>query len=583
MYAFIKSKRCALIAMSIKKLSAVCALLILAGCGSGGKTASAPNPSANNAAKSASQAPPGALEIVFTYGSEKEEWIKDVTTAFNASGVKTASGKPIFVNAIAMGSGECIDEILAGRRQAHITSPASGAFIKLGNAESRAKTGKDLVGSTDNLVLSPVVIAIWKPMAEALGWGQKPVGWGEILDLAKNPQGWAAHGHGEWGSFKFGHTHPDFSNSGLISIFAEVYAATGKTAGLALEDLAKPKTAEYVRDLESAVVHYGSSTGFFGKKMFANGPQYLSAAVLYENMVIESATPGKWNLPFPVVAIYPKEGTFWSDHPAGMVEREWVTAEHKEAAKSYLDYLLAKPQQKKSLTYGFRPADPAIPLAAPIDAAHGVDPKEPKTTLEVPSADVMAELVRLWRTNKKHASVCLVVDTSGSMNGNQKIENARLGAEQLVNMLGDEDVFSLLPFNAKANWVMQNAKIRDARSKALQNVRGLFADGGTALFDAVDQAYQHVLKNRDKDRISAIVVLSDGEDTNSVLKLKGLLECIKFDNELRTIRIFTIGYGSGARDAIKDLKAIAEATQGKYYDGSPENIVSVFKDISTFF
>jgi hypothetical protein len=85
-----------------------------------------------------------------------------------------------------LGSGEAIDEIVEGRRQPHIVSPASAAFIKLGNAQSQSKFGKDLIASTDNLVLSPVVIAMWKPMAEALGWGKKPIGWWNILALARN-------------------------------------------------------------------------------------------------------------------------------------------------------------------------------------------------------------------------------------------------------------------------------------------------------------------------------------------------------------------------------------------------------------
>jgi Ca-activated chloride channel family protein len=165
-----------------------------------------------------------------------------------------------------------------------------------------------------------VVIAMWKPMAEALGWEKKPIGWWNILALARNQKGWAAYGYPQWGSFKFGHTHPQFSNSGLISLFAEVYAASGKTAGITTSDLNKPHTAEFLAGIEKSVVHYGSSTGFFGRQMFSSGRQYLSAAVLYENMVIESYSQN--NLPFPVVAIYPKEGTFWSDHPIGIVERE---------------------------------------------------------------------------------------------------------------------------------------------------------------------------------------------------------------------------------------------------------------------
>ena len=54
--------------------------------------------------------------------------------------------------------------------------------------------------------------------------------------------------------------------------------------------------------------------------------------MLYENKVTESY--GQSNLAFPVVAIYPKEGTFGSDHPIGIVDRDWVTPEHRDAAKT---------------------------------------------------------------------------------------------------------------------------------------------------------------------------------------------------------------------------------------------------------
>jgi Ca-activated chloride channel family protein len=48
-------------------------------------------------------APKNALELVFTYGSEKEKWITEVTAQFNREGHRTASGKPIFVRALPMG------------------------------------------------------------------------------------------------------------------------------------------------------------------------------------------------------------------------------------------------------------------------------------------------------------------------------------------------------------------------------------------------------------------------------------------------------------------------------------------------
>jgi Ca-activated chloride channel family protein len=314
--------------------------------------------------------------------------------------------------------------------------------------------------------------------------------------------------------------------------------------------------------------------------MFANGPEYLSAAVLYESVVVESYSQG--GLAFPVVAIYPKEGTFWSDHPVGVVEREWVTPEHREAAKIYTQYLLARPQQEKAIQYGFRPASVDVPLSAPLDVAHGIDPKEPKTTLEVPSVDVINGVLKLWSVQKKHSNVVLVLDTSGSMREEGKMQNAKEGAKQLVQLLDDGDTFSFLPFSSELHWSQQNSSVKDGRQHSLEQIDSLFAEGGTALYDSIDAAYQHLATAKAPDsKIQAVVVLTDGEDTESKMKLDELMERIRYNGETRAIHVFTIAYG---RDARKDiLQKIAEATQAKFYEGTPQNIVDVFRDISTFF
>jgi Ca-activated chloride channel family protein len=333
------------------------------------------------------------LEITFAYGSEKERWIDDVTEAFNQGNFSTAGGSRIVVKAVPMASGEAMDEILSGRRQPDLVSPASSAFIELGNAESQRKYGRPLIGRTDSLVRSPLVIAMWKPMAESLGWGKKSIGWSDLLALARNPQGWKAYGNPQWGEFKFGHTRPQFSSSGLLTLLAEVYAAAGKNSGLTAADLRKRQLVDYLSAIEKSVSYRGSSTGFYGR-LFLSDPQSLSAAALYENMVIESYSDGQ--LPYPIVAIYPKEGTLWSDHPVGIVEREWVNPERRAAAAIYIDYLLQRPQQEKAVLYGFRPALRDVPIGPPIDLAHGVNPRKPNPNLELPSVPVMESILDLW-------------------------------------------------------------------------------------------------------------------------------------------------------------------------------------------
>jgi Ca-activated chloride channel homolog len=528
------------------------------------------------------EAPTAANEIrlTFAYGSEKQKWIEDVTATFNASGARTKGGKRITVKAIPKGSGECVDDLISGREHDDLISPASNIFLKLGNAQSRTATGKDLIGPTQNLVLSPVVIAMWKPMAEAIGWGKKPVGWADILALARNKKGWSDYGYPQWGAFKFGHTHPAYSNSGILSLIAENYAGTGKVRGLTVADVQSPKTRDFVNGIETSMVHYGSSTGFFGRKLFDSGPEYLSAAVLYESMVVESYSNSK-TMPFPVVAIYPKEGTFWSDHPVGIAERDWVTPERREAAQIYISYLLAIPQQQKALTYGFRPGSPDVPVGAPIDAEHGVDPKQPATTLEVPSSEVVNAIQHEWETQeKKAADIALVLDTSGSMQEEEKMPNAKAGAKQLVSLLSDKDNFSMVSFNSEPSWATTDQALSTSRKPSLDAIDSLFPGGETALYDAVDQAYTFISR-MPADHIRAIVVLTDGEDNKSALQLGELLSRVRADPESHTIRIYTIAYGHDARRDV--LKEIADATQGKSYDGTPQNIVEVFRDISTFF
>ena len=233
------------------------------------------------------------------------------------------------------------------------------------------------------------------------------------------------------------------------------------------------------------------------------------------------------------------------------------------------------------MSSGFRPGDPAIPLAAPLDEQHGIDPREPKTTLEVPSPEVMHAVKDLWAHHKKQADVILVLDVSGSMKEQDKIVHARAGAVEFLSQLGDGDAVSVLAFNHELRWVANRADLATERAALSQKIEGLFADGGTALYDAIAAAYEQVQQSAARGRIQSIVVLSDGDDRNSKLDLQTLLDRIGSHGEPAVARVFTIGYGREARSDV--LQRIADATQARFYAGKPEDIREVFKEISTFF
>jgi Ca-activated chloride channel family protein len=85
------------------------------------------------------------------------------------------------------------------------------------------------------------------------------------------------------------------------------------------------------------------------------------------------------------------------------------------------------------------------------------------------------------------------------------------------------------------------------------------------------------------DRINAVVVLTDGEDTDSSRTAEDVAaELDQGDSENR-VRVFTIAYSAGAAGAAEALEQIAAASGGKAYTGTTDDIESVYRSISSFF
>jgi Ca-activated chloride channel family protein len=518
------------------------------------------------------------------YGSEKKTWIEEQITAFNASGPRLPSGVPIVVTGKAMGSGEAVEEILAGRLVPTVFSPASAVYVALLNDRWLGQSGHStpITPGGDSVVLSPVVIAMWKPMAEKLGWPKQPLGWADIIKMSRDPAGWGGKGRPEWGRFKLGHTHPEYSSSGLLAVLAEAYAGAGKTRGLTRADVGAKKTKAFIQAIESAIVHYGKSTGFFAEKMVARGPSYVSAAVLYENLVIESAvgTPGSPRADMPLVAVYPREGTFWADHPYCTLVS--ASPEQRKGAEMFLAHLKGRPAQARALALGFRPADPTLAVGAPIDDAHGVDPKQPQTLLEIPPVPTLQALLETWREVKKASDVTLVFDKSGSMEG-EPLRQAKSGARAFLDSLGPRDEAALMFFDNNLYPPVGPLPVATGRAELLERVDGAIASGGTSLYDAVARAFDdtRARAKADPSRIHALVVMTDGRDEGSRLSLPQLQERLPRGEEGAPVKLFTIAYGAAAET--RPLAAIAEAGDGSTSKGDIGNIVQVYRDIASFF
>lgn len=104
---------------------------------------------------------------------------------------------------------------------------------------------------------------------------------------------------------------------------------------------------------------------------------------------------------------------------------------------------------------------------------------------------------------------------------------------------------------------------------------------GTPMYDALDKAYDFMAKEAETGRINAIILLSDGQDTDSSTSLDSLLIKLNEKGEgakSSPVRIFTIAYGDGADKNV--LSRISEATGGQMFDATdPSKIQEVFQSV----
>src|SRR4051794_37997333 len=524
------------------------------------------------------KAPAGAVRVSFAYSPEKEVLLKPLIQRFNESEAKVGDRK-VFVEGTNIASGDAERKIAQGRLEPTAWSPASSLWGRLLNFEADAQYVAD---DNPSIVRTPLVIAMWQPMAQALGYPRKPIGFRDIVSLSTSNQGWAQYGKPQYGKFKLVHTNPDFSTAGLSAVVAEYYAATGKKEGLTAADISGAGARKQVRDIEHSIVHYGDTTLFIADQMRRKGPGYASAVAMEEATLLDF-NKNRGGQP-KLVAIYPDEGTFYSDNPFIVLNAPWVTPERRDGARAFQKFLADQVSPEVAARAGFRPADLRTKPVAPIAKANGVDPAQPKRVLGLPSPPVLDRVRKAWREDRKPANVLLVLDTSGSMNDENRLTRAKDGLSAFLKEVSPNDRVGLTIFSEQVQPLVPNAPVRQNKRRLQGTIRDLIADGGTAFHDATSEGVETVKRLNDRDRINAVVVLTDGEDTDSAQSIDEVVQKLGAQGDSDSaVRVFTIAFSASAAGAEEGLNRIAAASGGKAYQGSTEDIETVYRSISSFF
>jgi Ca-activated chloride channel family protein len=525
--------------------------------------------------------------VVLVSSQEKSELLAKLAYEYDQDHRASSNGcVDVRVNTLASGTAELAlarGWTTSDGPQPTVWTPAATSWLRILRHDATSSDKLNLLpDDAPSLMQSPLVLAMPRPMAEALGWPNTPVGWVDVLKLAQDPDGWGRYGHPEWGRFRLGKTSPVQSTSGLHALAATYYAATGLSADLTAADLTDPKVLEFVRGVEASVLHYGNTvSGFFDTLRVADGKgaalSYVSAIATEEKQVLDY-NAGKPRT--PLVAVYPKDGTMVADHPYAVLNAPWVEASEQAAARDFLTWLQEPERQKRFLIAGFR--DSTGHVASDLGLKNGIVREGPAVVLHPPSPAVLDLVRKSWENVRKRARVLLVFDVSGSMLGD-KLDAAKAAAVAVLDVFAPDDKIGLWSFATDIRRLDPIDLIGPHKSQLIKSIDALDANGNTALYRATDSAVREVHATWDPARVNAVVVLTDGQ--NSDLKYwdrDALLRYLSNQPSSTPVPVFTIGYG---QDADKEtLTRIAQASGGRSYAApDPAHIGSVFADVVSNF
>ncbi|MFN6571944.1 VWA domain-containing protein [Dendronalium sp. ChiSLP03b] len=562
----------------IPRLAAVFSVLLLTAC-------NGTSNSANNFT---------GLKVKVLVGSALGDFCNQAATNFNATQPKLDNGTAFQASCEAQGSGDIVTKVVSlatqlknGTLQADavdfptiISLDGDIYHSQLIYRINQVYPGQNYIPQiTDSeLVAStPMVFMAQRDVAEGLRKVADPY---KALVTAKTHRDIDASGPPT--VVHYVHAAPTRSNSGLQTLVAQYASVSSKRPEeLTVADV--QKFQPQIQQIQSKITRYGVSTNSLAQAMVKNGPFWASVGSVYESSTIAANSglqPGQERYE----AVYPKV-TFTSNMRAIVPKAPWVSADERAAAEKFIIYLRSPQTQKIATDLGLRPGTPGVALGPKFTAEFGVNSQAKYDSLRPPKPEVVEAMLKSWQeVAKKPSLVVVVVDSSGSMSGN-KLPAVQNTLQNYVKNLGPKEQIALIDFDSAIRPPVLVDGTPQGRDRGLQFISSLAVEGGTKLYDAALYARNWLQQNLRKDAINAVLILTDGEDSESKINLNQLSEELKksgFSTDQR-ISFFTVGYGKEGEFNPKALKTIAESNGGYYSKGDPETISRLMADLQVEF
>ena len=196
--------------------------------------------------------------------------------------------------------------------------------------------------------------------------------------------------------------------------------------------------------------------------------------------------------------------------------------------------------------------------------------------------DGTKQTISFFSRKQQPIALAILLDTSNSMD--DKLTTAQEAAVGFARRMRPEDVTEVIDFSTQVRILQPFTNDAAALEKA---IRGTTADGSTALYNAIYISLKELKKvkarSEDEIRRQAIVVLSDGDDTTSLLPYEEVLDLAKrSETAIYSIGLRPPDIGRASfKEAEYVLRQLAQETGGRsFFPSSVHELPKIYEAIS---
>ena len=190
------------------------------------------------------------------------------------------------------------------------------------------------------------------------------------------------------------------------------------------------------------------------------------------------------------------------------------------------------------------------------------------------------EWLDVWEekeTEYDGVEIVLVIDDSGSMGGNDRNYKRLEVAKKLIEELPQNSKYGIISFENSVNVLTDELLIDKNKAKEILNTQNFRSDGGTYMYNAIQESFKLFSEDADSNILKMAVVLSDG-DAHDVELHADTINKAKENN----VRLYTIGLGTDSEYYFTEyLKPLAEETNALFYTADDaDKLTDIFNNIN---